>query len=260
MENFAHRAHAWRGWRRWLAVLAAALPVLAGAGQPTPADGLSPSGKPYLPTPFTVPDTIAQRVTACTACHGEEGRATNAGFFPRIAGKPAGYLYSQLLNFRDGRRTNALMSPLLANLSDGYLHEIADYFSAQELPYAAPREPAIPAAVRGRGETLVRQGDAARGIPACAACHGAALTGVAPGIPALVGLPRDYLNAQLGAWRAGQRQAAQPDCMHDVARRLALEDIGALSAWLASQPVPHGGKPAAMPAAPLPLSCGAVPR
>jgi hypothetical protein len=25
------------------------------------------------------------------------------GYYPRIAGKPAGYLYNQLLNFRDGR-------------------------------------------------------------------------------------------------------------------------------------------------------------
>jgi cytochrome c553 len=28
----------------------------------------------------------------------------------RIAGKPAGYLYNQLLNFRDGRRNYPLMT------------------------------------------------------------------------------------------------------------------------------------------------------
>jgi cytochrome c553 len=33
------------------------------------------------------------------------------------------------------------------------------------------------------------------------------MTGVAPHIPGLLGLPRDYLNAQLGAWKAGQRRA-----------------------------------------------------
>ena len=57
-----------------------------------------------------VPDTMAQRMQACTVCHGKEGRATNAGYFPRIAGKPAGYLYNQLLNFREGRRHNATMA------------------------------------------------------------------------------------------------------------------------------------------------------
>ena len=54
--------------------------------------------------PHTVPDTLQQRLLACTACHGKDGRATSQGYFPRIAGKPAGYLYNQLLNFREGRR------------------------------------------------------------------------------------------------------------------------------------------------------------
>ena len=89
------------------------------------------------------------------------------------------------------------------------------------------------------------RGDAARGIPACVACHGARLTGAAPFIPGLLGLPRDYLNSQLGQWRSGQRHALAPDCMADIARQLAPEDIAALSAWLSSQPVPAGGKPAA---------------
>jgi cytochrome c553 len=68
-----------------------------------------------------VPDTIAQRVVACTTCHGKEGRATNEGYFPRIAGKPAGYLYNQLVNFRDGRRDYPLMTYLVEHLTDSYL-------------------------------------------------------------------------------------------------------------------------------------------
>ena len=38
----------------------------------------------------TIPDTMAQRMQPCSACHGREGRATPEAFFPRIAGKPAG--------------------------------------------------------------------------------------------------------------------------------------------------------------------------
>ncbi len=49
-------------------------------------------------------DSMAQRTLACTACHGDQGRAGPDGYYPRLAGKPAGYLYHQLLNFRDGRR------------------------------------------------------------------------------------------------------------------------------------------------------------
>ena len=48
-----------------------------------------------------------------------------------------------------------------------------------------------------RGEALVRRGDATRDIPACESCHGSALTGVVPAIPGLLGLPHDYLAAQL---------------------------------------------------------------
>ncbi len=50
------------------------------------------------------PDTMAARVLACASCHGAEGEGTSDVYFPRLAGKPAGYLYNQLVAFRDGRR------------------------------------------------------------------------------------------------------------------------------------------------------------
>jgi hypothetical protein len=34
--------------------------------------------------PAKVPDTMAERAIACTACHGKEGLATTEGFFPRL--------------------------------------------------------------------------------------------------------------------------------------------------------------------------------
>jgi cytochrome c553 len=93
-------------------------------------------------------------------------------------------------------------------------------------------------------------------IPACVQCHGQKMTGVLPAFPGLLGLPRDYLIAQFGAWQTGQRKAAQPDCMHAIATRLSAQDIGAVATWLAEQPVPTDGKPAARLAAPLPMPCG----
>ncbi len=86
-----------------------------------------------------IPDTIAQRAAACTACHGKEGRATNDGYFPRIAGKPAGYLYNQLLNFRAGRRTYPMMIYMVSHLSDAYLMEMAQYFESLHPPYPPPQ-------------------------------------------------------------------------------------------------------------------------
>ena len=203
-------------------------------------------------------NTMAQRVTACTTCHGKEGRATNQGYFPRIAGKPAGYLYNQLANFRDGRRHYAAMTYLVEHLSDAYLLEIAQHFATLDLPYPAPQPvPATPALL-ARGEALALRGDSARNVPACAACHGEQLTGVQPAVPGLLGLPRDYLIAQLGAWQTGVRRAHAPDCMRDLAQCLTPEDVGAVSTWLAARPLPADTKPAALPPGPWPMPCGGV--
>jgi cytochrome c553 len=189
-------------------------------------------------------DSMAQRLLACTACHGEQGRAAPDGYYPRLAGKPAGYLYHQLLNFRDGRRHYGLMTRMVDPLTDAYLLEIAQYFSALDLTYPPPQPPSVPASVLQRGETLARHGDEQRRIPACVQCHGISLTGVAPDIPGLVGLPRDYLNAQLGAWQTRQRRAHAPDCMAQIAERMEAGDVTAVAAWLAAQPVPALAKPA----------------
>jgi cytochrome c553 len=215
---------------------------------------------PAVAAEAVISDTIAERVIACTACHGKEGRATSDGYFPRIAGKPAGYLYNQLVNFRDGRRTNAMMTYMVNHLSDGYLHEMGRYFASLHLPYPEPQRIDVPAAVLERGRELVMSGDPSKNVPACIACHGKALTGVAPFIPGLLGLPRDYLNSQFGAWKNGTRRTAPPDCMAQIAARLSVEDISAASSWLASQPVPANAEPVAASLEKFPLPCGSAPQ
>jgi cytochrome c553 len=203
-------------------------------------------------------DSMAQRTLACTACHGKEGRAGPDGYYPRIAGKPAGYLYNQLLNFRDARRHYGLMTRMVDPLSDAYLLEIAQYFAGLDLPYPAPPPATAAAAMLQRGPMLATKGDTAKNIPACVSCHGQALTGVLPNTPGLLGLPRDYLNGQLGAWRTGQRRAQAPDCMADIAKRLSLDEVSAVASWLASQPLPAITKPAAALPRPSAISCGSA--
>jgi len=212
-------------------------------------------------TPASVPDTIEQRVAACIACHGREGAATNAGFFPRLAGKPAGYLFNQLVSFRDGRRFNSDMVYMVQHLSDDYLREMAEYFAGLELPYPpiSPNSDATPQQLQ-RGRKLALEGDAARGVPACVQCHGAALMGVQPAIPALLGLPRLYVSSQLGAWLTRERHALAPDCMAEIGRRMTTADINAVASWLAVQPMPASTKPAASLPAPLPVACGGMPK
>ena len=234
--------------RRWLACIASSYALAAG--------GLSVA---LAQDAAGALDPMARRMQACTPCHGREGRATAEGYFPRIAGKPAGYLYNQLVHFREGRRSNAAMGYLVQHLSDDYLREIATWFSRQALPYPPPAAVKADAMQLAHGERLVREGDPARRLPACAACHGEALTGVLPAMPGLLGLPRDYIAAQVGAWQSKQRRAAAPDCMAQIASRMTGEDVAAAAAWLSAQPVPSGGRPAGALAAPLPLQCGSIP-
>ena len=203
-------------------------------------------------------DTIGQRSAACMACHGKEGRATSDGFFPRIAGKPAGYLYNQLVNFRNGARSYPMMTYMVGHMSDDYLKEIAQYFADQHPPYAAPQPSKASADTLALGRRLVMAGDASRNIPACISCHGQTLRGALPSIPGLLGLPRDYVNAQIGAWKNGARKAAAPDCMALISKQLSAEDVGAVSSWLAAQPIPPEIAPATTVSVPLPTPCGSA--
>jgi cytochrome c553 len=205
-----------------------------------------------------VPDTLAQRALACTGCHGKEGRAAPDGYYPRLAGKPAGYLYQQLLNFRDGRRDYGLMSELIAPLSDAYLRELAGHFAGLDLPYPAPQPPTLPSEALQSAQQLITRGDPARSLPACTACHGERLTGTQPQVPGLLGLSRDYLNGQMGAWRSGVRKALAPDCMARIAQTLRPTEINALSQFLASRPLPADSHPQAALAEPAPLRCGSL--
>jgi cytochrome c553 len=210
----------------------------------------------------------AKRMQACTTCHGAGstatvGRTANEVYFPRIAGKPAGYLYNQLVNFREGRRHYGLMVGLVEHLNDAALWELAQYFSQLQLPYPEPQSPpqGTSASVMQRGAQLVKQGDASKGIAACASCHGAQLLGAEPAIPGLLGLPRDYMVGQIGAWQTGMRRAQAPDCMAQIAKKLSPDDVNAAATWLAAQPVPVAAK--ALPSiavlpTPLPMPCGGL--
>jgi cytochrome c553 len=246
-----------RGIFRSLAVVCGWAWLACAAAQPQ-------QGRPGQPS--TVPGSLAQRLSACTSCHGSAsappaapGSGGERQYFPRIAGKPAGYLYNQLINFREGRRQYPLMTWMVQHLSDDYLHEIAAYFSTQHLPAPVLDRASLPAAELERGRRLVTRGDTALNVPACIACHGDRLTGALPAIPGLTGLPRDYINAQFGAWRNGNRHALAPDCMGTIASRLSLADVSAISAWLASEPLPADPAPAQAVPRPLPLACGSAP-
>jgi cytochrome c553 len=74
----------------------------------------------------------------------------------------------------------------------------------------------------------------------------------------LLGLPRDYLVGQLGAWQTGRRHTPAPDCMARIANKLSAEDVGAIASWLSAQPLPTNTQAAVAITEKRPMDCGSL--
>jgi cytochrome c553 len=221
---------------------------------------LSVSMAAAQPSTPAAPDTMEQHLLACAACHGARGEGVASAYFPRLSGKPAGYLFNQLAAFRSGRRRYPPMNYLLKFMPDSTLHAMAGYFAADHAALPATVPPNASADVLARGRVLATHGDPAHGIPACSRCHNPAYTGMEPGIPGLLGLRASYVSAQLGAWRYGTRTAISPDCMQIIAAHLTEADVTAVSAWIATVPASPGAAPIPAGSLVTPLACGSEPQ
>jgi len=172
-----------------LAALAGTLPAVAALAQ-------APAGKPDLDRA----QTIAKDV--CAACHGADGNSPTA-VNPSLAGQPAEYITLQLSHFSSGLRVNPVMQAMAATLQPAEMTALGVYFSRQKPKGLAAKDAALVTA----GQKLFRGGDAATGIPACAACHAPNGAGVAKKYPRLAGQHPDYTYGQLKAFKAGERGA-----------------------------------------------------
>jgi cytochrome c553 len=168
----------------------------------------------------------AQKAAVCGACHGMTGSSINPEW-PSLAGQPEAYIVSQLRQFKDGTRVNALMSPMAAPLSDADMADLAAHYS-QQTPAGLEADPSNWKA----GEKLDRGGDAARGIPACIACHGPQGRGNAPAAyPALRAQHAVYAYNQLKAYASGARKSPGIEIMQVIAARLTEDEMRALASY-----------------------------
>lgn len=168
----------------------------------------------------------AQKAAVCAACHGMTGSSINPEW-PSIAGQPAAYIVAQLKQFQQGTRVDPLMTPMAVPLSEADMADLAAHF-AQQTPTGHEADPSNWKA----GERLFRGGDAARGIPACIACHGPQGRGNVPaGYPALRAQYAVYTYKHLQAFAAGTRKSVGNDIMHDIASRLTDEEMRALASY-----------------------------
>ena len=175
----------------------------------------------------------AAKAATCIACHGPNGNSTSATLGPVIAGQNASYTRDQVKRIKAGQRPNPTMQPLVKDLTDQDIADIAAYF-ANQTPTGNEADPSYWKA----GEKLYRSGDMARGIPACAACHGPYGRGnPAAGYPALQAQHAVYTVKQLDGYAADTRyakDAAGPNApiMKVIAARLTPEDRRNLASYI----------------------------
>jgi cytochrome c553 len=208
-----------------LSLLTAATAALA-AEQAQPA----PQGDPAKGQPIAA--------TVCAACHGPDGNsippAGPAATFPKLAGQHADYLFKQMSDFKpqNGKppvRTNAIMNGMVAAFDAAQMRDIAAWFAAQ----AQKSGPAPAPADQELGQKLFRAGDQAKGLPACAGCHGPAGAGIPGQFPRIGGQWADYLQIQLKAFRAGDRANDPSKTMRTIALRMTDPEIKAVADYAA---------------------------
>ena len=168
------------------------------------------------------------KAAPCVACHGVNGNSVNPEW-PNLAGQHPTYIKRQLAAFKNDARQNPLMTPMAKPLSDEDMADLGAYFSAQALTGNLEAD----AAKVSLGEKLFRGGDAQKGLPACAACHGPRGTGnPAAGYASIRGQHATYTAAQLKAYRSGTRQTDPNQMMRNVAANMTDEQIDAVAAYI----------------------------
>ena len=186
----------------------------------------------------------AVKAGACAACHGLDGNPTDPQY-PRLAGMPERYVAQQLALFKGGQRTSgmaAVMMPMAAPLSAQDMRDLGAYFAQQKAGTGIADDTAITAGPYAGmkyfevGQMLFRGGDAARGLPACMACHGPTGAGnPGPAYPHVAGQQSAYAVRRLQEYRTGTTTQSDPqsfNIMATVAKTLTDEEIQALGSYL----------------------------
>lgn len=163
----------------------------------------------------------------CTMCHGAQGMsASNA---PNLSGQYPEVVIKQLQDYKSGKRANAVMQALAVGLSDRDIADLAAYYATLPKARTAPTtyDESLPA--------LVRVGDPLRNIAPCISCHGGVDQKI--GAPWIEGMPKDYLVAQLQAFKSGERRNDAAGQMRNMARPMTDQEIDDVAAFYARKAV-----------------------
>ncbi len=170
----------------------------------------------------------------CAACHGADGNSIGPAN-PKLASQTPEYLHKQLMNFapaapgKPAERLNNIMAAFAASLSSEDMRNVAAFYASQTLkPETAKHIETI-----ALGQKIFRGGIAEKGVPACAGCHGPAGAGIPVQYPSLAGQYADYVEAQLKAFRSGERANDPNRMMRITAARLSDAEIKAIADYVA---------------------------
>jgi cytochrome c553 len=190
-------------------------------------------------------DAVLESALAeCARCHGRAGLGQGPrGAFPVIAGQSADYLFATLKAFAKGERKSGFMQPPARRYGTETLRRLADHFSSRPAGEAlgALSGDGLVAAedLLEEGRRIATEGVPSRKIPACESCHGHAGRARNPHYPWITGQPRWYLSTHLRLWREEKRGGtAYAHVMAETVDGITEEQIEAVSAWYASQPLP----------------------
>jgi cytochrome c553 len=204
------------------------LMALLLAGAMTPAVNFAQTGTKGDPAKA---QPIVQQV--CAACHGTDGNSPLPAN-PSLAGQHAEYTLRQLASFKPqgaklAERNNPVMMGMVANLSAGDMRNLAAYFAAQKPAARAARDPELVKA----GQAIYRGGIMQKGVAACSSCHAPNGAGIPAQFPRIAGQHAEYTEAQLKAFRSGERANDPNRMMRVVAGRLTDREIKAVAEYVA---------------------------
>lgn len=166
----------------------------------------------------------------CAACHGADGNSV-APTYPKLASQHPEYLFKQLKDFKadDGKqpeRVNPIMNGMMAAFDEAQMRDLAAYFASLRQKQTKNRETVE------FGQKLYRAGDAEKGLPACAACHGPTGRGMPAMFPRIGGQYAEYIEAQLKAFRDGSRANDPNKMMRLVAIKMTDAEIKAVADYI----------------------------
>lgn len=183
---------------------------------------------------------LSQGVLACVTCHGDGGNSM-LDANPHLAAQPYEYIVKQLNDFRPASEDKtatrlakggnpAVMATIVANMTEEEMRNVAFYLSRQEKDLDKVAT-ATSLDTLERGQKIWRGGLPERGVPACAACHGANGSGIPGQYPGLSGQFPSYIAEQLRLFRDGDRH--NQEMMTEIADRMNDKDIDAVADYAA---------------------------